>query len=102
MRKEMSLLAVSSVFLVVSMFALVLAESKVIIGCLQRGESAGVYLLTKEGTGESIEVIGTPDLEKHAKNHKVKLTGAQQDVGGKTVFRVTSVELISDQCEPTS
>src|SRR5262245_14487027 len=62
-------------------------RSGAITGCLTKGDSAGEYNLTTAG-GQKVAVSGPSDLEKHAQNHTVKLTGSMK--GG--TFQATSIE----------
>ena len=66
-------------------------------GCLNK-DASGAYTLTDQ-TGLKTTVTGAADLEKHAKNHKVSLTGtAKTDASGKPVFEVTKLTHVSDTC----
>ena len=74
------------------------AEQTSITGCLNK-DSAGAYQITDEATGVKTTVSGTADLEKHAANHKVKLTGAlHTDNAGNSIFQVTKLDHISASC----
>lgn len=68
-----------------------------ITGCLVKGESSDQYVLTNPDTGDKIVVTGPAELEKHAANHTVKLTGTPSD-DGKT-FTAVRVQHISDTCQ---
>jgi hypothetical protein len=69
-----------------------------VTGCLSKGAGDG-YVLTDEKTGRTMAVMGPADLEKHAANHKVKLTGTSSSEGGKRVFNVSKIDHISETCE---
>ncbi|MFN0171614.1 MAG: hypothetical protein ACKV22_34795 [Bryobacteraceae bacterium] len=71
-----------------------------VTGCLTKGAQAGEFILTDEKSGERMIAAGSPDLEKHAANHKVKVTGSREPGDGKQVFKVTSIEHVSDTCVP--
>lgn len=71
-----------------------------ITGCLTKGNQAGEFILTDEKTGQQIMVAGSPDLEKHASNHKVKVSGSRDLGDKKQVFKVSNVEHVSDTCAP--
>jgi len=66
-------------------------------GCLNK-DASGSYTLTDQ-TGVKTTVTGAADLEKHAKNHKVTLTGTSKtDASGKPIFEVTKLTHVSDTC----
>ena len=66
-------------------------------GCLNKDGSN--YTLTDEASGVKTPVTGTADLEKHAANHKVKLTGTlKKDTDGKAVLDVSKIDHIADSC----
>ena len=69
-------------------------------GCLSK-DSSGAYTLT-DSTGNKIAVSGTtPDLEKHAANHTVTLTGKMTtDANGKPAMEVSKLKHVSDTCKP--
>jgi hypothetical protein len=68
-------------------------------GCLNKDASGG-YMLTDESTGTKTAVTGAADLEKHADNHKVSLTGmAKTDASGNSVFQVTKIKMVSATCK---
>jgi hypothetical protein len=67
-------------------------------GCLSKGDTAGTYVLTDQKTGKKVEVTGTPDLEKHAANHTVRITGTKSKDQGKAVFNATKLEHVSETC----
>ena len=71
-------------------------------GCLTK-DSNGAYMLT-DSTGNKIAVTGTtPDLEKHAANHTVTLTGKMTtDANGKPAMEVSKLKHVSDTCKPPS
>jgi hypothetical protein len=65
-----------------------------ITGCLTKGDSAGQYNLATAG-GQKVTVTGPADLDKHAQNHTVKLTGSMK--GG--TFEATAIEHVSATCD---
>ena len=77
-----------------------MARQQTITGCLSKGADAGEFVLTDEATSAKIVVKGSADLDKHAANHKVKLTGTQAMEESRLVFKVTNVEHVSDACTP--
>jgi hypothetical protein len=74
-------------------------EHTTITGCLTKA-SDGNYTITDEKTGKQITVTGPSELDKHAANHKVQLTGTENTSGGTTTFIATSVKHISETCTP--
>jgi hypothetical protein len=68
-------------------------------GCLSK-DSNGAYVLT-DSTGNKIAISGTtPDLEKHAANHTVTLTGKMgADASGKPTMEVSKLKHVSDTCK---
>ncbi|MGH9324193.1 MAG: hypothetical protein ACRD21_05705 [Vicinamibacteria bacterium] len=75
---------------------------KVLTGCLNAADQQGQFVLTvKEGgsKGEKVTVVGAADLEKHAKNHTVKLTGTMAKEGGKDVLKVSKIEHVEATCQ---
>lgn len=78
---------------------------KSLTGCLNAGDQQGQYVLTvKEGgkKGDKLVVVGAADLEKHSKNHTVKLTGTMAKEGDKDVFKVSKIEHVNATCEATT
>jgi hypothetical protein len=75
-----------------------MAKETSMTGCLSKGAGDG-YVLTNEKTGRTVPVKGPSELEKHAANHKVKLTGTTTTEGGKPVLNVTKIDHISETCE---
>ena len=68
-------------------------------GCLNK--DADGFQLTDEKSGSKVTVSGSADLEKHAANHKVTLTGtAKPDATGKSVFEVTKIQHMGTSCKP--
>jgi hypothetical protein len=67
-------------------------------GCLSKDASGG-YTLADEKTGAKTMVTGPSDLEKHAANHKVTLTGTSKMDSGKTVFNVTKIQHVAAECK---
>ncbi len=64
-------------------------------GCLARGNEADPYLLTEKGTGKTVTVVGTTDLEPHV-GHLVKVRGAMS--AGDRYFHATQVEMVASSC----
>jgi hypothetical protein len=69
-----------------------------VTGCLTKDASGG-YVLADEKTGAKIGVTGPADLEKHAANHKVTLTGTKSDAGGTPMFTVTKIKHVAAECK---
>jgi len=67
-------------------------------GCLTKTETAGEYLLTEENTGAKLIVTGPAELDKHAANNRVRLTGTETKQDDKTVFEATKIEHLSQAC----
>ena len=67
-------------------------------GCLSK-DATGGYTLADEKTGAKTAVAGPSDLEKHAANHKVTLTGTTKMDAGKPVFTVTNIKHVSPECK---
>ena len=66
-------------------------------GCLNK-DASGSFVIT-DSSGLKTTVSGTADLEKHANNHKVSLTGtAKTDASGKPIFEASKLTHISDTC----
>jgi len=75
---------------------------KSLTGCLNPGDQEGQYFLTiKEGgkKGDKLVVVGAADLQTHAKNHTVKLTGTMAKEGGKDVLKVSKIEHVDATCQ---
>ena len=75
-----------------------MGKEMTVTGCLSKGAGDG-YVLTSEKTGTTTMVTGPTDLEKHAANHKMKLTGTSSTEGGTRVLNVTKIDHISEKCE---
>jgi hypothetical protein len=74
-----------------------------ITGCLNHGASPSQYVLADEKTGSEIMVVGpAAELDKHASNHTVKLTGTEKSEAGKTMFTVTKVEMVAATCQAST
>ena len=73
-------------------------QASTITGCLSKGERTGEYVLTDEKTGEKTIVKGLAELDKHAANHKVTLTGKRTTKGDQTVFEATAIKHIAATC----
>ena len=69
-----------------------------VTGCLNKGSGPAQYVLTDQNTGNKTPVTGTTDLEQHAANHTVKLTGNTTIENGRAMFTATKVEHISATC----
>ena len=72
-------------------------QEATITGCLAKGTTAGQFILT-DNAGTKTTVTGSTgvDLDKHAANHTVKLTGSR---GAEGNFTATKVEHVSATCE---
>jgi hypothetical protein len=65
-------------------------------GCLTKGADVPQhYTFVDQKSGRKYTVTGPADLEKHAANHTVRITGTPT----AKVFNVTKVEHVSDTCE---
>jgi hypothetical protein len=65
-------------------------------GCLTKGaDQPQHYTFADQATGKKKIVTGLADLEKHAANHTVRITGTQT----AKVFNVTKIEHVSATCE---
>ena len=73
-------------------------QETTLTGCLNKGSSQASYVLTNPNTGSSTVVTGPAELEQHAANHTVKLTGSRMTEGGRAVFKATKIEHISATC----
>jgi hypothetical protein len=74
-------------------------ESTTLTGCLAKADTADRYVLTDPQTGTKTTVITASagiDIDKHAANHTVKLTGNKRADG---TFVATNLEHISAKCE---
>lgn len=69
-----------------------------VTGCLTKGSGTGQFMLAEEKTGQQLPVTGPAELEKHAANHTVRLTGSVVKEGGQEVFKVTKIEHVSASC----
>jgi hypothetical protein len=68
-----------------------------ITGCLAKGGTTGQYTITeKGGTKTTVAASAGVELDKHAANHTVTLTGSR-DSGG--TFTATKVEHVSATCD---
>lgn len=65
-------------------------------GCLTKGNAAGEYILTAEG--KQTHLVSSHDLSKHLQ-HTVKVKGTHDKKQEKVVFRVDTLEHVSDSCE---
>lgn len=72
-------------------------DAGTITGCLAKGDAAGQYILTDSKSGSKITVTPSAgvELDQHAANHTVKLTGSK-GTGG--TFTATKVEHVSATC----
>src|SRR3979490_2253956 len=66
-----------------------------VTGCLSKAEGQAQYMLKDEDSGKEMTVTGAADLETHAKNHTVKLTGNMTTDSGKITFNASKVEMVS-------
>ena len=72
-------------------------EEATLIGCLAKGTATGQYVLTeKAGTKTTVTASSGVELDKHAANHTVKLTGSR---GADGNFTASKVEHVSATCE---
>jgi hypothetical protein len=60
------------------------------------------YVLTDQTTGNKTPITGTSDLEQHAANHTVKVTGTNTIENGRAIFSATKVEHIAATCTTPS
>jgi hypothetical protein len=75
------------------------AAATTMTGCLAK-DASGNFVLTDETTGTQTIVTGVSDLEKHAANHTVTLTGSSAtDANGKQVFQATKLHHVSNTCK---
>jgi len=73
-------------------------EATTLTGCLTKGDGAGMYNLTEASGDKKMAVPSSGvDLEKHAMNHTVKLTGSLSS-DGKTLT-VSKIEHVSETCQ---
>src|SRR5215472_16298900 len=78
-----------------------------VTGCLSmdnggiKGASAN-YLFTDQKSGMKMTVTGSADLESHAANHTVKLTGTETQRNGRAMFEATKVEDLGSTCQAPS
>jgi hypothetical protein len=75
------------------------AKETTVTGCLVKADNPDQYVLTDSQTGSKMTVTGVPELETHAKNHTVRLTGTPTEDGKG--FRATKVQHVSDSCQPS-
>jgi hypothetical protein len=74
------------------------AEGKqmTLTGCLNKGADIPQhFIFVDQKSGKKWTVTGPANLEKHAANHTVRITGAPT----AKVFNVTKVEHVSETCE---
>jgi len=72
-------------------------DDSTITGCLDKGTSTGQYVLTdKAGTKTNVTAGAGVELEKHAANHTVRLTGTK---GTDGTFTASKVEHVSATCQ---
>jgi hypothetical protein len=74
------------------------SKETTVTGCLVKGDDPGQYTFTDLQSGAKMTATGVDELEKHANNHTVKLTGTSSQDGKS--FAVTKVEHVSESCEP--
>ena len=66
-------------------------------GCLNKGaEVAQHFIFVDLKSGRKWTVTGAADMEKHAANHTVRITGTPTS----KVFNVTKLEHVSGTCDP--
>ena len=70
------------------------AEGGGVTGCLTKGDATGQYTLTRKD-GTTLRVSGSADLEKHAANHTVTLTGTRKG----EMFEATAIKHVSATCD---
>jgi hypothetical protein len=72
-------------------------DDSTMTGCLGKGAASGQYVLTdKAGAKTNVTAAAGVELEKHAANHTVKLTGSKGSDGS---FAASKVEHVSATCE---
>lgn len=72
-------------------------EASTMTGCLAKGTATGQYVLTdKAGTKTNVTAAAGVELEKHAANHTVRLTGSKGSDGS---FAASKVDHVSATCE---
>jgi hypothetical protein len=72
-------------------------EESTLTGCLAKGSAEGQYVLTeKGGMKTTITPSSGVELDKHAANHTVKLTGTK---GAGASFTATKVDHVSATCD---
>lgn len=104
MRNFLSVITLLSLALALSFSAVAFNDDKAagkevtLTGCLSKGPADGDYILTA-GKGEQAMVTGSADLEKHAANKTVRVTGTWENAGGKKQFKVSKIEPVSDSCQ---
>jgi hypothetical protein len=77
-------------------------QETTLTGCLNKGGAPSQYVLTDQSTGNKTPVTGTSELEQHAMNHTVKITGSTTTDNGRAMFTATKVEHISATCATPS
>jgi hypothetical protein len=65
-----------------------------VTGCLTKGDATGQYTLAMKD-GRTLQVSGGADLEKHAANHRVTLTGTRKG----NMFEATAIKHVSATCD---
>jgi hypothetical protein len=72
-------------------------DDSTLTGCLAKGTATGQYVLTdKAGAKTNVTAAAGVELEKHAANHTVKLTGSRGSDGS---FAASKIEHVSATCE---
>src|SRR5688572_10709082 len=67
-----------------------------VTGCFNKGETAGVFVITDEKTEKKIMVTGDPAmLAAHANNHKVTLNGTMAKEKDKDVLKATKLQMLA-------
>jgi hypothetical protein len=72
------------------------AAETAITGCFNKAEAPGYYVIADEASKKNVTVMGDAAmLDRHASNHKVKLTGTLTKDKDKEVFKATKLEMLS-------
>lgn len=96
-KKVMSFFVICSLTFMVAALAFA-QESKetTVTGCLNKTDTAGMFVIQDEATKKPISVSGDPAmLERHANNHKVTLTGTLAKEKEKEVFKATKLQMLA-------
>lgn len=72
-------------------------DDSILTGCLARGTTTGQYILTdRAGRKTSVTAEAGLELEKHAANHTVRLTGSR---GADGSFAASRIEQVAATCQ---